>query len=367
MTPHATLGLAPWLVGVLALTACSENDPTGSDGQGSPLDVACSIQESEIFVGQRRNGIPALTDPEMAMFGQPGTEAYDEDDRVVGVLLGDQPIAVPLNILWWHEIVNLERDGASLAITNCPLTGSSLVFDRASQNGVEFGVSGLLYRNNLMMYDRTEQGESFWPQMSRGARCGPQDGTALPMVAGTEMTVEGWRRLHPNSLYVTTNTGWIRDYSAQGYPYGQYDEPSNSELLFPVPGGLDPRHPPKERTLGIPSGTGGLAFAYRTLRALGSMAVVNEEVDGEPFVIFWDEGREGATAFRPAVDGTSLTFRVSEGQFEDTQTGSSWNMAGFGTAGPLAGARLEPVEDAFVAFWFAWPLFYPDIQSWSPS
>ena len=42
-----------------------------------------------------------------------------------------------------------------LAVTYCPLTGSSMVFRREVVNGVEFGVSGLLFKNNLVMYDRT--------------------------------------------------------------------------------------------------------------------------------------------------------------------------------------------------------------------
>jgi hypothetical protein len=45
---------------------------------------------------------------------------------------------------------------------------SSLAFDRAPAGGATFGVSGLLYQNNLMMYDRNRP-ESLWPQMLRGA------------------------------------------------------------------------------------------------------------------------------------------------------------------------------------------------------
>jgi hypothetical protein len=44
--------------------------------------------------------------------------------------------------------------GEQLAVTYCPLTGSSIVFDRASVDGDEFGVSGFLWQNNLIMYNR---------------------------------------------------------------------------------------------------------------------------------------------------------------------------------------------------------------------
>lgn len=369
MPRPAALLTAATIAGISTLAGCSDA-PTGTLGERQvPDDLSCSIPVSEIFVGQFRDGIPALTDPEMGHFGDPGTESFSLDDRVVGVVVGDQPVAVPLNVFWWHEIVNLNLNGASLAVTHCPLTGSSLVFDRGPRDGVEFGVSGLLYRNNLLMYDRTDGVESLWPQMSRGGRCGPADGVALPMVGAIEMTMGGWLRLHPNSVFVTANTGWDIDYSADFYPYGRYDEPDNEQLLFTVSEPIDPRHPPKERALGVPTddGTGGLAFAYETLRSLPPKAVIEEEVGGSPFVVFWDEVAGGAMAYRPSDGSEILSFRVEDGRFVDDQTGSVWNLAGMATGGPRSGTQLEAVKEAFVAFWFAWPLFYPEIQSWRPS
>ena len=86
--------------------------------------------------------------------------------------MGGEPYAVPLNVLRYHEIVNatFETDGGllDLAVTHCPLTGSSMVFDRAAAGGAEFGVSGILYQSNLVMYDRNTS-ESLWPQMVAGA------------------------------------------------------------------------------------------------------------------------------------------------------------------------------------------------------
>ena len=366
--PLKILG-APTAALLVAMGACSQDTGRGlGPGDQAALDgLSCSIPESEIFVGAFRDGIPALTNPAMELPGAPSTSLWQDGDRVVGMMLDDQPIAVPLNIFWWHEIVNLDLDGHSVAITHCPLTGSSLAFDRAPQGGVEFGVSGLLFRNNLIMYDRTGGGESLWPQMALGARCGPQDGTGLQMLPSVEMTYGGWRRMHPNTLVVSTNTGWDREYeSPVGYPYGNYDQPSNAQLLFPIPEPLDRRYPPKERALGVPSDRGGDVFPYSELGRLGSLGVVSIESD-DPYVVFWTGVREGAMAYRPFAEGQDLTFRVEDERIVDEQTGSIWNMSGIATGGPLAGARLEGVSEAFIAFWFSWPLFYPDIEPWSAS
>ena len=352
------------LVAPLLSAGCSDSRSNPADVPHVPEpELHCSIPDNLIFGGgPGKDGIPALTDPQLVRVGDPGTGYLEDDDRVVGLVLDAVPIAIPLNILWWHEIVNLDGYGRPLAITHCPLTGSSLAFDRGPAAGAEFGVSGLLYLNNLIMYDRNGD-ESLWPQMLRGARCGIRDGTELPMVPIFEMTWRGWKHLHPETMVVSENTGSSRDYRV--YPYGDYDDPNNTNTFFPVD--LDPRRPPKERVLGIPVGSGGLVFPYGLLDTQGPVAAVAVEVAGEDLVVFWDRFRETAMAFRPLVDTEGLTFTVVQGRITDEQTGSSWTVDGLATTGPLTGRRLAPKAEAFVAFWFAWPEFYPELRIWNGS
>lgn len=341
------------LVLTIALGACAE---TGSGvGPQFSTDLNCSISSSEIFSGgPGKDGIPSLTNPIMAAPEAPGTEYLQPGDRVIGVVLEDVVVAVPINILWWHEIVNLNLFGERLAVSHCPLTGSSMVFDRSSIGGAELGVSGLLYRNNLIMYDRNSD-ESLWPQMERQARCGSRDGDALPMVPAWEMTWEGWQRLHPQTLVVTSETGFGRNY--QLYPYGDYDSINNERVLFPM-GQLNRDRPPKERVLGVPNGSGGWAYPFGVLRDLGPEAAVNQ--DGH--VVFWESQRQAAMAFSRIVDGQKLEFTFGQGQIRDIQTNSVWRIDGIAVSGPLAGSQLDPIADAYVAYWFAWAAFQPDAE-----
>ena len=66
--------------------------------------------------------------------------------------------AYPLQILVWHEIVNDNFSGLSVAITYCPLCYSSAAYVREI-NGtpVEFGTSGKLYNNNCTWYENVSQ------------------------------------------------------------------------------------------------------------------------------------------------------------------------------------------------------------------
>jgi hypothetical protein len=327
-----------------------------------PIDpIQCSIPHDKIITGgPGKDGIPALTNPSFVRAGDPELGYLRRNDRVVGLILDSGPLAIPLNIFWWHEIVNLDGVGQGMAITHCPLTGSSMAFQRSAVSGAEFGVTGLLYKNNLIMYDRDES-ESFWPQMLRGARCGARDGDQLPMVPVLEMTWEGWEGLFPETLVVSENTGFSRDY--REYPYGDYDAPNDPFTLFPAT--IDTRRPPKERVLGIPLGSGGLALPFGLLDKRGAVVSVSVEFGGDELVVFWNRFEQAAMAYRPAVDNEGLTFSVEHGRITDDQTGSLWRVDGLATDGPLAGHRLQPMADAFVAFWFAWPEFYPEIRIWT--
>ena len=236
-----------------------------------------------------------------------------------------------------------------------------MVFDRTAAGGVEFGVSGLIFQNNLILYDRTED-QSLWPQMMRGARCGPRDGQMLEMLAAIEMRWDAWVDLYPDTKVISISTEFTRNY--QQYPYGDYESLNNARVLFPQ-GDFDDRRPPKERVLGIPFvDGGGMAFAFNALDSAGDRKVVHSEADGEDIVVFWDRSSKAAVAFRTTVGGQALTFGVVEGRYIGVETGSEWTLEGRAISGSMEGQRLVQVPEAYVSFWFAWATFVPDTGLW---
>ena len=357
------------LVAILAfavtVSACGGGDGTSPPLQNDdppPEDQFCSIPEERIFSGGvGRDGIPALRNPQLVTANDPEATYVRDFDRVIGIEAGGVFIAVPHNIGWWHEIVNFDDFGIPLAVSYCPLTGSSMVFDRRSVGGSDFGVSGLIYNNNLIMFNRRNEGteESFFPQMLRGARCGPLDGAPLAMYPATEMRWRAWRELHPETLIVSGALGFGRNY--RSYPYGNYEAINNAQTLFPNEE-IDHRRPPKERLLGIPRDNGfGMAFPFTLLAAMGNKAVVHDDVQGtRSVVVFWSTEAESAVAFEPRANGQDLTFEVRDDKFFDVETGSEWTMAGKAISGSLVGSVLKPIPDAYVAFWFAWATFHPN-------
>ena len=70
-------------------------------------------------------------------------------------------------------------------------------------------------------------------------------------------------------------------------------------------------------------------------------------------------------AFDRRVGGQTLTFTVASEApltLTDAETGSTWDGGGVAVAGPLAGERLQILSDAFVAFWFAWSIYYQELD-----
>lgn len=339
------LGLA------LAVAAC------GDDNLGP---TTCDLFSNLIFDGGvGRDGIPALTTPDI------GTEEDEDllrpDDRVLGVVINGTARAYPFFVMWWHEIVNDTLGGEPVLVSYCPLTGSGLAFDpRVNGELRNFGVSGLIFENNLMMFDRGT--ESLWPQLLLGARCGPERGAELRRIPVVETTWEAWKTAHPTSTVVTTNTGFNRDYGV--YPYGNYDVPSNTRTLFPS-SPFTATRPPKELVLGVAEGTDAVAYPTGVLEAMGTVAVVNDTVGGRPIVVTYDARSNTPVAFDARADGQTLTFApgaADDTVLEDAETGSQWTTWGVAVSGPLAGTRLRQVTDAFPVFWFAWEVFYPETR-----
>lgn len=352
-----------WSLALAAVAACDTPTPSGTLGPYEPETTVSSCDvplDQLVFGGVGRDGIVALTNPALIASDDPGAEYIGDSTRVVGLHIGNEWVAVPHNVLWYHEVVNFDVGEERVAVTYCPLTGSSLVFDRAGVDGLEFGVSGLLFNNNLILFDRSDVA-SLWPQMSRRARCGPRLREPLDMVPATEMRWSEWRRLHPDSRVVARPPQFGFRYSTN--PLAEYE--ADDDLLFFPMDDPDGRLPSKTRVLGIPQGgDGGTAYPLPTLGA--GLRALHQQTAGGRVVVLWDGGAQGGAVYRSSLGDEELTFDVAGTHFVDRGTGSTWGLDGRATAGPLAGATLEPFAEAYVSFWFAWAAFQPETVVWRP-
>jgi hypothetical protein len=261
-----------------------------------------------------------------------------------------------VDILNYHEIVNDNLAGRSVCVTYCPLTGSGIVFNSIIDGTpMEFGVSGLLFRNNLIPYDRTT--ESLYSQMfSRGIR-GEQNNAPWPLIPSMRCAWGYWKSIHPDTDVMSRDTGYIKDYNSN--PYGSY--PANFSILFPVRFPDNSYHP-KHLTLGIRVGESALAVPATELSNAKAANLVFEDI---PMAVFYDPGAEMMAAYSPVVGDDTLQFTSIGGpgvaRFADDATNSTWNSTGLAVEGEMEGIRLEQFP-FYTAYWFAWHDFYPETE-----
>lgn len=273
-----------WLGLVLALIALPSLAKNGFDLSDS------SIPTEEILRGgPPRDGIPAIDEP---MF-ESGAEVnwLQPDDRVIGVERNDIAKAYPIRILNWHEIVNDEFAGETVLVTFCPLCGTGIVFDPA---GGEFGVSGLLYNSDVLLYDRAT--ESLWSQILARAVTGARKDEKLRVLPSRHTSWEQWQEQWPDTLVLSRITGHARDYSRD--PYAGYEK--TAKVIFPLAnrspeGGLHP----KERVLGLVAGGVTKAYPYSVLANQGEGSFA-DEVGGLAVIIHWDAKGSVAWVTTPA-------------------------------------------------------------------
>lgn len=300
------------------------------------------MAENDIVEVLPRDAIPAILEP---TFGRDDAGWLSPGSRVIGVEVGGDARAYPIAIMNWHEIVNDVVGGTPVAITFCPLCGTGIAFDRTVAGEVlTFGVSGRLYKNDLVMYDH--QTESFWTQVLGEAILGLHHGTRLAVFTSTTLTWSQWRDLHPGSELldrpVDDQGRFIRDY---GYdPYAGYA--SSDDIWFPREN-VDPYLllDPKEIVLGVVLGGRARAYPESTLR---TEPVVNDVLGGLPLLVIYLDG------VMKAWERGERTFAMG---MDDTITddfGASYD----GISGRGAGGNLTEIQ-ATAAFWFAWYDFYP--------
>ncbi len=157
-------------------------------------------------------------------------------DRVIGVALPGAARAYPARLLNWHEIVNDTLAGVPIAVTYNPLSGGVVVFDRrVGEETLLFGVSGLLYNSNLLMFDRRKEGgrsESLWSQLAARAVTGPaaREGDTLVVLGAALCTWEAWHALFPESTVIDGPEKMKKLYT--NMPYTTYFD--SKRLRFPA-------------------------------------------------------------------------------------------------------------------------------------
>lgn len=299
---------------LLALMSAFAQPVLAAPFNGFDLDDSL-IDKSRILAGgPPRDGIPAIDQPH---FVAPDKAAFlRPNDRILGIAINGVSKAYPIKILNWHEIVNDSIGDVNYAITYCPLCGTGVAFSaRVKGMPLNFGVSGLLYNSDVLLYDR--QTESLWSQILSQAISGKMKGERLKRLPITHTRWSSWLKTHPDTRVMSEQTGYARDYDRN--PYSGYEH--SRAIYFSVSNKAPGDYHPKERVLGLEIKGRYKAWPFSEIDKAGK-AVFDDRFAGQVLTIHWDKRNQQA--------------KITD----------------------ASGKILPTIE----SFWFAWYAFHPDTE-----
>lgn len=267
-----------------------------------------------------KDSIPSIDDPVFDEVGGDYASSLSDGEVVFGVEVEGDARAYPQRVMVHHEVVNDTLAGENIAVTYCPLTGTAMGYRRG---GTTFGVDGVLVNSNLVLFDRDT--DSRFPQVIGVGVSGERKGDVLEGLRVFWTTWGRWSDEHPETLVLTDETGYVRNYDRD--PYGSYSHGSDSDpaagyyvdddVLYPLMNEAG-KFGPKEVFVCARDPRNAVAFRKESLRDEGEATI---ETESREYVATYDKTLDTATVER---DGAPLI--------------------------------------AFDAMWFAWSAFYPGTE-----
>ena len=173
-----------------------------------------------------RDRIPPIDTPKF----EPITAATWLGDREPGALVqfNDEVRFYPLSILTRHEVVNDRYGDIPVVVTFCPLCNTAITFDaRVDGQALRFGVSGLLRKSDLDMWDGAST--TLWQQITGEAVVGELAGTQLALIPTSIVSYGDALENFPDAVSLSRETGFNIAYGTN--PYQSYSS-SESPFLF---------------------------------------------------------------------------------------------------------------------------------------
>ena len=176
-----------------------------------------TVPSDEIFRGSAFDAIPALDYPKIEVYKEKefwDNEYYLADTAILyGIKVAGKYRLYPQAIFDFHEIINDSIGGEYLTISYCPLTGSPSAWkSEVEEIRLTYGVSGLLYNSNLIMFDRLT--ESLWSQLRNECINGVFLGHKMEMIPVVETSWKTWKSILREPEVVSFDTGFSYNYDS---------------------------------------------------------------------------------------------------------------------------------------------------------
>ncbi len=311
--------------------------------------------EDILYWGDPLDEILAIDDPVFETVSQSNWKA---DDRMLIHHHEGITRVYPIRILQEHEIINDRINDQYHAISYCPLTGSGLSWNRTlNDNATTFGVSGMLFRDNLIPYDRNTG--SYWSQMLSLCIHGELIGTEPEAIFLFETDFGLVSSFFPEAEILADPFPGPVPSSTSSYNFKSINdeiEPGTSS---------DPVLEPGRYYYGIPYNDRVLIFPEELFT--GGTKAYESAAGGKSIIVLGNNELNFIIAF--SRSGTSgKNFQAIQNLFPvvvNDHKGNEYNVFGKVESGPDEGFFLDPAG-GYKAKGFAWESLFSRVEIFSP-
>ncbi len=339
----------------------------------------------------------AATEPEAFISAAEADKELRGEDRVAGIEINGDAVALPMSAMALREVVNMEVGGERVSVSWWAIAYAARAFDRRLPSGhlVTFEPIPKTVLNSTVFNDESPDGR--WVQFNGQAVSGESTGHVLKQLPVVATNWSAWSAAYPDTEALSTEGTPEWDIFERYY--------FNDRPGLHRQSSKDRRLGDKEIVIGLVGRDSAMAYPYRSLI---EEPLVHEEFEREPILVTLERISATASIFSRIVEGRVLTFdaesenprrpelieaadivpepdqepdddrenatedeaadeRESEGpeinyeplMLRDRETGSVWQaLTGYCVEGELEGKRMRMLEGQ-TGFWFVWSRFYP--------
>ncbi|HEY9115409.1 MAG TPA: DUF3179 domain-containing (seleno)protein [Bacteroidales bacterium] len=267
----------------------------------------------------------------------------DSNEEVLVYQFENQVKIYPIRAIWGNEIVNDQQGDHYFSVSYCPLTGSGVAFNRFLNDSVTtFGVSGNLFNNNLIPYDRNSG--SFWSQMKLKSIKGPLGDLELQHEFLLHTIYSTAIAAYPEALILSDSAG---------------SHECDSICLPPAVKSTVGSNFYTDNYFGVIKNDEAIVFDYKLFES--GIQVFQTKFKSYSLIVAGSEEFGFAVAF---INKGSENFQALNGQLPEIMTdsqGNVYDLFGKITKGPKKGQWLS-APDSYSAKKYAWELLFEKIE-----
>ncbi|PWT75630.1 MAG: hypothetical protein C5B59_08395 [Bacteroidetes bacterium] len=292
--------------------------------------------------------------PADKIFHQPVNKAFtvatssdmERSKLIIGVVIEGKAKAYPIQLIGYHHQVMDTIGKTPVMVTYCTVCRSARVYSPVVNGRPEtFRLVGMDHYN-AVFEDATTK--SWWQQATGTAITGPLKGYSLKEFPSTQVTLDSWLRLYPNSLVMDPDKLFMENY----FKLEDYDKGlMRSSLVRRDTGSWQP----KSWIVGVTNDYSSKAYDWNDLLR---KRIIQDSVDELPVILMIERDSASFHVYDRRVNDSVLSFQVADNKdlLVDKNTDSKWNMDGVCVEGKLKGKTLLTVQ-SYNEFWHSWQRF----------